>query len=189
MKKSTIATSVLVISSGVIASAAVHADSENKFVLEEVVVTAQKRAESLQDAALAVSAVSGQGLEDAGVTDVTSLGSIVPSLQISNAYGPSNNFYLRGVGNFVTNALTDGAIAFNVDGVNYARPTSAQGVFFDLDRIEVLKGPQGTLYGKNATGGVNVAKDSHWQIGIIVVKSDRHLRRPLLISFRKTRKI
>lgn len=120
-------------------------------------VTAQKRAESLQDAALAVSAVSGQGLEDAGVTDVTSLGSIVPSLQISNAYGPSNNFYLRGVGNFVTNALSDGAIAFNVDGINYARPTSAQGVFFDLDRIEVIKGPQGTLYGKNATGGaINV---------------------------------
>jgi iron complex outermembrane receptor protein len=61
------------------------------------------------------------------------------------------------VGNFVTNALTDCAIAFNVDGINYARPTSAQGVFFNLDRLEVLKGLKVTLYGKNATGGaINV---------------------------------
>jgi iron complex outermembrane receptor protein len=73
-------------------STAVHRATDGQFVLEEVIVTAQKRSESLQGVALAVSAVTGQGLEDAGVTDVAGLGAMVPSLQITNAYGPSNNF-------------------------------------------------------------------------------------------------
>ncbi|WP_174296326.1 TonB-dependent receptor [Sphingomonas bacterium] len=125
--------------------------------LEDIVVTAQRRAENLQRAAIAVTAVSGDSLIRAGVTDSSQLTRLVPALQISNVSGPINAFYLRGVGNFVVNSLSDPAIAFNVDGVNFARPTSSQGVFYDLERVEVLKGPQGTLYGRNATGGaINV---------------------------------
>ncbi len=133
--------------------------------LGEIVVTAQRREENLQRAGMAVSAVTADGLERAGVTEADDLTSVVPALQISNTFGPTSNFYLRGVGNFVTNAFTDPAIAFNVDGVIYQRPSSAQAAFYDLERVEVLKGPQGTLYGRNATGGaINVITASP-QIG------------------------
>lgn len=131
--------------------------------LEEVVVTAQRREESLQRAALAVTAVTGEALVNAGVTDTSQLTAIAPALQVSTVFGPSNNFYLRGVGNFVTNVLSDNAIALNLDGVYLGRSTGAQGLFYDLDRVEVLKGPQGTLYGRNATGGV---------INVITAKPD-----------------
>jgi iron complex outermembrane receptor protein len=125
--------------------------------LEEIVVTAQRREESLQKAAIPVSAVSGETIRDAGIVSPTALTSVVPALQVSTAAGPYNIFYLRGVGNFNGNALSDSAIAFNVDGVYLGRPSSTTGFFYDLERVEVVKGPQGTLYGRNATGGaINV---------------------------------
>ena len=125
--------------------------------LADIVVTAQRRSENLQRAAIAVSAVSGDALRDAGVTKPTELTSVVPSLQVAPAAGPYNLFYLRGVGNFSGNSLSDSAIAFNIDGVYVGRPSSTTGFFYDLDRVEIVKGPQGTLYGRNATGGaINV---------------------------------
>jgi iron complex outermembrane recepter protein len=125
--------------------------------LEEIVVTAQRREESLQHAALAVTAISGDQLAESGSTRVEDLTQLVPALQISPAAGPYPLFYLRGVGNFNGNALSDSALAINLDGVYVARPSSANGLFYDVSRLEVLKGPQGTLYGRNATGGaINV---------------------------------
>ena len=125
--------------------------------LADIVVTAQRRSENLQKAALAVSAVSQDTLINAGVTDPSALTKVVPSLQVKPAAGPYPLFYLRGVGNFNGNGLSDSAIAFNVDNVYIGRPSSSGGFFYDLERIEVLKGPQGTLYGRNATGGaINV---------------------------------
>ena len=85
------------------------------------------------------------------------LSRLVPALNASSAGGSNTVFFLRGVGNFSVNAYSDSAIAFNYDGVYIARPSSSSGVFYDLQRVEVLKGPQGTLYGRNATGGaINV---------------------------------
>ncbi len=125
--------------------------------LEEIVVTAQRREENLQHAAIAVTAISGALLSDADAIRVQDLTQLVPSLQVSTAAGPYPLFYMRGVGNFNSNALSDSAVAFNVDGVVISRPSSTQGSFYDLSRVEVLKGPQGTLYGRNATGGaINV---------------------------------
>jgi iron complex outermembrane receptor protein len=125
--------------------------------LAEIVVTAQRRSENLQKAALPISAVTGEALAQAGVIDAQSLTSIIPAVQISTAQGPYNLFYLRGVGSFNVNPFSDSPIAFNVDGIAISRPSSTSGLFYDIDRVEVLKGPQGTLYGRNATGGaINV---------------------------------
>jgi iron complex outermembrane recepter protein len=142
-------------------SAAVWAETPSEgaapAALEEIIVTAQRRSENLQRAALAVSAVSGDELASAGATRVQDLTALVPSVQIATAAGPYPLFYMRGVGNFNGNALSDAAVALNLDGVYLARPSSTGGMFYDLERLEVLKGPQGTLYGRNATGGaINV---------------------------------
>jgi iron complex outermembrane recepter protein len=158
MKKTLLATSCIA-SIGALAAPAFsqsttpQAAEEAETGLSEIIVTAQRREENLQKAAIAVSAVSPEQLVNAGVTDPTQLTNLVPSLQIAKAAGPYALFYLRGVGNFNANALSDSAIAFNIDGVFVARPSSTSGVLYDIDRIEVLKGPQGTLYGRNATGG------------------------------------
>jgi len=125
--------------------------------IQDIIVTAQRREESLQKAAVAVSVVSGDSLRNAGISRPTELTAIVPSLQVATSAGPYSLFYLRGVGNFNGNALADAAVAFNFNGVYVGRPSSTTGFFYDVDRLEVLKGPQGTLYGRNATGGaINV---------------------------------
>lgn len=133
-------------------SAPVTAEPASSEGLEDIVVTAQRRAENLQRAAVAVSSVGGDLLQSASIVSPTQLTAVVPALQIA----PSNssfNFYLRGVGNVNGNALSESAIAFNFGGVYVGRPASTAAYFYDLERVEVLKGPQGTLYGRNATGG------------------------------------
>ena len=133
------------------------ADGAERGGIQDIVVTAQRRSENLQRAAIAVSAISGDALAAAGITRPTELTAVIPSLQVAPAAGPYNLFYLRGVGNFNANAFSDSAVAFNVDGVYIGRPSSTTGFFYDLERVEVVKGPQGTLYGRNATGGaINV---------------------------------
>jgi iron complex outermembrane receptor protein len=125
--------------------------------IQDIVVTAQRREESLQKAAVAVSAVTGDDLAAAGISDTASLGRLVPSLVIAPTGGSATGFYLRGVGTLQGNAFGENPIAFNYAGVYIARPNAPVGTFYDLERVEVVKGPQGTLYGRNATGGaINV---------------------------------
>lgn len=125
--------------------------------ISDIIVTAQRRSEPLQRAAVAVDVVSSEALLQAGVSKATDLAALVPSLQISSAGGSTTSFYIRGVGAFTANSYSDAAVAFNYDGVYVSRPAASSGVFYDLERVEVLKGPQGTLYGRNATGGaINV---------------------------------
>jgi iron complex outermembrane recepter protein len=132
------------------------AQSAEVIGLEEVVVTASRREETVQRAALSVQALSAATLERANVTKPEDLNAIAPGLAIASA-GNSPQAYIRGVGNFASNGLAEGAVAFNLDGVYISRPPSVRGMFYDLERIEVLKGPQGTLYGRNASGGaINV---------------------------------
>ncbi len=121
--------------------------------LEEVEVTAQRRPENLQRVAVAVTVLTPKQLRDAGVSKPQELTELVPSLQVAASATPIPIYYVRGAGNFTGNPLTDSAVAFNVDGVSIGRPHSTAGFFYDLERIEVLKGPQGTLYGRNATAG------------------------------------
>ena len=133
------------------------AASQQNEGVADIVVTAQRREENLQRTALAVSAVSAAELAKANVTEVTGLTRLVPALIVQPATGTSIGFYLRGVGSLVGNAFTENPIAFNYNQVYIARPAALLGTFYDLQRVEVLKGPQGTLYGRNATGGaINV---------------------------------
>lgn len=125
--------------------------------LEEIIVTAEKREESLQKTALAVAALGSETLVDAGVSQAQDLNKLVPGLGIGTGAGSASQIYLRGVGTYSITALSDPAVAFNIDGVYLARSTAINGNFYDVERVEVLKGPQGTLYGRNATGGaVNI---------------------------------
>ena len=121
--------------------------------LTTVTVTAQRTEETLENAAIPVNAATGDELLQAGATDVTLLNKVAPSLSVTNGGGANTAFFVRGVGNFTNNGYTAPAIAFNIDGVYIGRPSSTLSSFLDLNRVEVLKGPQGTLYGRNSTGG------------------------------------
>jgi iron complex outermembrane recepter protein len=121
--------------------------------LEEVVVTAQKRSESLQKVPSAITAISGEELQQLGITQSEDLSKLTPGLAGTKAGGIMTQYYIRGVGNYGTSAFSESAVATNLNGVNLSRPTTLGGMFYDLERVEVLKGPQGTLYGRNATGG------------------------------------
>lgn len=124
--------------------------------LQDIVVTAQRRSENLQKAALAVSAVAGDTLVKQSITQATDLTRLIPALQVAQA-SSFTQIYLRGIGSFGANAFAEQGVAFNLDGIYLSRPAAPAALFYDLERIEVLKGPQGTLYGRNATGGaVNV---------------------------------
>lgn len=132
----------------------VHAQdaSEERASLEEVVVTAERREAGLQDTAIAITALSADALQSQGVSRPEDLNKLVPGLGIAQG-GSSTQVYVRGVGNYGTNAFSDPAVAFNMDGVYIGRFSGISGNFYDIERVEVLKGPQGTLYGRNATGG------------------------------------
>lgn len=120
--------------------------------LEEVVVTAQKRAESLQDVPVAVSAFQGDQLENFGVGDTQALALVTPSLVFNNR-GPVGQPFIRGIGTTLSLLGLEPSVATYVDDQYYARPFGSIMELPDIERIEVLKGPQGTLYGRNATGG------------------------------------
>lgn len=130
-----------------------QATSDAESPLGDIVVTAQRRSESQQRAAISVTARTGDQLLTQGVNSIQQLSSVAPALQITPATGTYTWFAVRGVSNTGANAFADPAVAVNLDGVYLATPTVLEGLLYDLDRVEILKGPQGTLYGRNATAG------------------------------------
>lgn len=121
----------------------------------EIIVTAQKREQSLQDVPAAVSVVSAEELDRRGVVNITSLQQLVPSLNFKDSPTTlDSSVFLRGVGTINFSIAAEPSVGFVVDGVSYARSGEAFGDLYDIERIEVLRGPQGTLFGKNASAGV-----------------------------------
>ncbi len=123
--------------------------------LEEIVVTAQRRSQNLQEIPIAVSAFSAAELENRGVTETLDLIQYVPNLFGSNntGLGSANAYYLRGLGSTETVATFDPPVATYIDDIYISRQNANNFGFFDIERIEVLRGPQGTLFGRNTTGG------------------------------------
>lgn len=120
-----------------------------------IVVTAQKRSERLIEVPIAVTAVSGETLADAQINDTESLVRAVPSLSYQQGNNPNNSaFRIRGVGSQLFGQAVESAVSIVVDGVVVARSSQGFTDLADIERVEVLRGPQGTLFGKNATGGV-----------------------------------
>ena len=127
--------------------------------LTDIVVTAQRRAESLQDTPLSVTALTSEALDARQVTNVLDVAGQVPNLNIEFVTGLGNSarVFLRGVGEDQAQFNADPAVGIYVDGVYYARTNGALFDFLDVERVEVLRGPQGTLYGRNTPGGaINV---------------------------------
>ncbi len=120
--------------------------------LEEIVVTAQKRTESLQDVPVAVTTYSGDAIRKLAIADIEGLAVQTPSFAFSKAGGEAQ-IYIRGVGTNIFGVGADPSIAVNLDGVYLGRTNMGLTQFLDVDRVEILRGPQGTLYGRNATGG------------------------------------
>jgi len=135
-------------------SVAPASDKHNGDELEEVTVTALKRAESLSKTAVAVTAVSQAQLTASGVNDLTTLTALVPNVEIANdgVFGIVD-VSIRGIANRDPGEGSSPDVATYVDGVYLSRHEGLQAALFDLERIEVLRGPQGTLYGRNSTGG------------------------------------
>ncbi len=157
-RKSVYASTALI---SLLGSGAYAADSgSNSSVIETVTVTASRKVEDLQKSSLAISVYNGEALVQANVTQASDLSTIAPGVDISMG-GTYAQVYMRGVGNLGQTSFADQAVATNLDQIYLARPSAFNGVFYDLDRVEVLKGPQGTLYGRNASGGaINLITNS-----------------------------
>ncbi|BFM14680.1 TonB-dependent receptor [Maricurvus nonylphenolicus] len=129
----------------------VNAETDDSLLLEEVIVTAQKRQQSLQDVPVSVSAVSGETIADAGIADLQNLSSYVPNLKINQ--GPTESgIYIRGLGSGNERGFEQ-SVGLFIDGVYAGKARQFQAPFLDVDAVEVLRGPQGTLFGKNTVAG------------------------------------
>ena len=130
----------------------VIAEAEN--VIDEVVVTAERRLSTVQDTPIALTAYSSDEIQLRGIGNIEDLQFSSPNLVIShNSQSPVTYAYIRGIGSDQLVAGNDPGTAYNVDGIYVGQPSSMPGDLWDLQRIEVLRGPQGTLYGRNTTGG------------------------------------
>ncbi len=139
-------------------------DESSVSPIEEIVVTASKRAQTLQEVPIAVSVVTSETLAKAQIRDIKDLQSVVPSLRVTQLQQTGNtNFVIRGFGNGANNAGIEPSVGVFVDGVYRSRSASALADLPNLERIEVLRGPQSTLFGKNASAGV---------ISVITAKPD-----------------
>jgi iron complex outermembrane receptor protein len=130
--------------------------SDDSTALQEVVVTAERRQTNAQTTPLALTAITGTDLRDRHITDMQSLAGAVPNVDFGNLFGAAR-IAIRGISWDNQHIGEEGVVAYSVDGVYVSRPAAIPLTFFDVDRVEVVRGPQGTLYGRNATAGaVNV---------------------------------
>ena len=126
--------------------------------IEQIVVTAEKRSESLQDLSQAVTALTAKDLDNKYISSFVDLSAIAPGVTVAKNEGFKTIISIRGVGNEANqNATANPSVSYHMDGIYIASPYALQTDFIDIERIEILRGPQGTLFGQNSTGGaINV---------------------------------
>lgn len=152
LKKSTLKVSALMTAVIASSSAAWHsATVAEALMLQEITVTAQKRVESLQDVPLSVSVLSGEKLNDTGIANLQDLSAYVPNFTI-NQTGISTTISIRGISSGINQGFEQ-SVGTYVDGIHYGRAQLARAPLFDLERVEVLRGPQSILFGKNSVAG------------------------------------
>jgi iron complex outermembrane receptor protein len=146
--------------------------------VEQIVVTARKRAEQLQDTPVSVTALSATAIEQRSVTSFNSLNNFVPNIELNNGRvdggGSTAQIFIRGVGQEDYSFPNDPGVGVYLDGVYVSRSSAGDFGFLDIERIEVLRGPQGTLYGKNTIGGA---------INVITRKPDGETKGKLQLTY------
>lgn len=126
-------------------------DSGEVIALEKIIVTSQRRVENLQDVPLSVQAMSAEGIERASIDKIEDLQLYIPNLSMTET-GISTQTYIRGIGSGNNQGFEQSVVQY-IDGISYARPQLTRAPFFDMERAEVLRGPQSILFGKNAVAG------------------------------------
>jgi iron complex outermembrane recepter protein len=136
-----------IVISGLISNAVIAEEA----ALEEIFITAQKRVQKLQDVPISVNTLSGEKIEDAGITSIERIADYIPSFNMTQT-GIGTNIAIRGISSGVNQGFEQSAAQF-VDGIHYGRAQLARAPFLDIERIEVLRGPQSIIFGKNSTAG------------------------------------
>jgi iron complex outermembrane receptor protein len=138
--------------------AQLYAQTSQDLVIEEIVVTARKRVENIQDVPVAITAFSAEKLNEGGITNIANFGDRVPNVELESGNGATGdaNVYIRGVGQRETKSNLDSGVGIYIDGVYIPRASGALLDLNDVESVQVLRGPQGTLFGKNTTGGALV---------------------------------
>ncbi len=156
-----------------ILGASTGVQAQDEIYIEEILVTAQKRVQNLQDVPVAVTAYSGQMLQDSAIKDMRELAAIAPSLRSNQSQNSTTaSFGIRGIGTSTQNFGLESSVGIYVDGVYRSRQSAAINNLVDIEAVEVLRGPQGTLFGKNTLSGalnIRTAKPDHERNGFIEV--------------------
>jgi len=152
-----LSTTFVLASTGLMIGSSVNAQEQDEVpagIFEEIVVVAQKREQNIMEVPIAVSAVTGQQIENAGIKDVYDLQQNVPSLIIGRSQtATTTNFNIRGIGSTSNNFGVESSVGLYVDGVYRSRQSSLINELIDVEAVEILRGPQGTLFGKNTPAG------------------------------------
>lgn len=181
----------LFVGTGINSAAAADSDAVQKQSLfEEVTVTAQRREENIQSVPVSVTAFSAENLEQLSVTDPQQMSDFVPNFSIGTTTGQSSSgaqFSIRGISEAMISPVLDPAVGIYIDDVYYGRPQINFLKLIDLERVEVLRGPQGTLFGKNSTGGavrfVTKRPDTEYTGGEVTVGLGNFDQRRILGKF------
>lgn len=156
MKKSILSRSVAIAPLAIMLSVPAYAQEAQDAGSDDIIVTAQFKEQNLQDTPIAITAVTGDTLDQRGITSIDNVGKISPNVNISTTsavHGPAAAVYIRGIGQFDSNPAFEPGVGIYFDDVYHGTLNGSFADLFDIERVEVLRGPQGTLSGKNSIGG------------------------------------